>query len=366
MISAFEAKWKTTPALFEAHGRVNLIGEFTDYNEGFVMPMAIPFCTWVAAARRVDRILAVDSENFEDGREFDLDDPAPKRQGHWSDYVRGVGITLQQAGYAVQGANLLVRGEVPIGAGLSSSAALEVATARALLGVSGIVVGETRIAQLCQRAENEFVGVKCGIMDQFSACHGKPGHALMLDCRSLEFQLAPLPKGVSVVICNTMVRHELASGEYNKRRADCTAGVDYLARKVPHVRALRDVTPEELEKHAREMPDTVYRRCRHVVRENRRVEDAFAALKRDDVKNFGKLMYASHASLRDDFEVSCRELDAMVEIASRVPGVYGARMTGGGFGGCSVNLLRTESVDEFRTIVARDYAAATGRAAAFY
>jgi galactokinase len=277
-----------------------------------------------------------------------------------------VAIALQQAGYPVHGANLLVRGEVPIGAGLSSSAALEVATARALLGISGLTASETRIAQLCQRAENEFVGVQCGIMDQFSACYGKPGHALMLDCRSLEFQLAPLPKGVSVVICNTMVRHELASGEYNRRRADCTEGVDYLARTMPHVRALRDVTPEELKKHAGKMPDTVYRRCRHVVRENRRVEDAFAALKQGDIEHFGKLMYASHASLRDDFEVSCRELDVLVEIASRIPGVYGSRLTGGGFGGCTVNLVRTECVDEFRMIVARDYAAATGRAATIY
>lgn len=347
--------------MFRAPGRVNLIGEHTDYNDGFVMPAAIEFSTWVAACGRPDRKLAIHSENFSESREFQLDDANPKPQGHWSDYVRGVAVVLERSGHRLCGANLLIRGEVPIGSGLSSSAAIEVATAFALLAVSGIALDRTEIAKLGQRAENEFVGMRCGIMDQFIACRAQAGHALMLDCRSLDFRRAPLPPGVRLVIGNTMVHHELAGGEYNRRRADCEAGVRHLARTLPHVTALRDVTPADLEQHGRDLPETVYRRCRHVIAENARVEQAATALDQGDLERFGRLMADSHASLRDDYEVSCSELDTMVEIASQIPGVYGSRMTGGGFGGCTINLVREECVDEFRRAVARRYQEATGR-----
>ena len=357
---AFQARWATTPRIFRAPGRVNLIGEHTDYNDGFVMPAAVDFSTWVAAAARPDRVLSIYSENFSESREFPLDDSGPQRRDDWSDYVRGVAIVLQRAGHRLRGTNLLIKGLVPIGSGLSSSAALEIATAFALLGVARITLDRTEIATLGQRAENDFVGMMCGIMDQFIACHAQAGHALMLDCRSLEYRRVPLPPGVRLVIGNTMVRHELAGGEYNRRRADCREGVRILTRALPHIRALRDVTVAELDKFGQDLPATVFRRCRHVITENARVEKAAAALEEKDLDRVGRLMAESHASLRDDYEVSCPELDRMVEIAAAQPGVYGARMTGGGFGGCTVNLVRGERVDEFRAAVSRLFREATG------
>ncbi len=366
LVRAFRARWGETPVVFRAPGRVNLIGEFTDYNDGFVMPAALTLSTWVAAGKRPDRVLTVHSENFGESREFTLDEPSPQGSQHWSDYVYGVAVILQRAGYRLGGANLLICGEVPIGAGLSSSAALEVATAMAFLDFAGITVAPTEIAKLCQRAENEFVGVQCGIMDQFVACHGSPGEALMLDCRSLAFRRARLPAGIGLVICNTMVHHELARGEYNQRRADCSAGVRHMARVLPHVTALRDVTRSELEKYGRTMDATVYRRCRHVVSENERVEQAFTALQDGALDRFGDLMRASHYSLRDDFEVSCPELDILVDIASDLPGVYGSRMTGGGFGGCTVSLVQKEYADTFSNTLQRRYRESTGRDPTMY
>jgi galactokinase len=352
--------------IFRAPGRVNLIGEHTDYNDGFVMPAALAFTTSVEVSGRSDRILVVHSENFDETREFYLDDPAPKASHHWSDYVHGVAVILQRAGYRVEGANLSIRGEVPIGAGLSSSAALEVATAFALLDVSGTTLTPVEIAKLCRRAENEFVGIQCGIMDQFTACHGSPGEALMLDCRSLAFRRVTLPAGACLVICNSMVHHELARSEYNQRRVDCTDGVRHLAAMLPHVSALRDVSLSELEKYGRNMDETVYRRCRHVIGENGRVEEAFTALQCGDPGRFGELMRASHRSLRDDFEVSCPELDLLADTAAQLPGVYGSRMTGGGFGGCTVNLVREEYADAFCETIRRRYRESTGKEPALY
>jgi galactokinase len=366
MKQAFQALYGAQPRVFRAPGRVNLIGEHTDYNDGFVMPAAIEFSTWVAASARDDRTLAIRSENFSESREFPLDDADARAEHHWSDYIRGVAVILERAGHRLRGANLLIRGEVPIGSGLSSSAAIEVATASALLAVSGISLGRVEIALLCQRAENEFVGMRCGIMDQFISCSGRAGHALMLDCRSLDYRLLPLPSGVRLVICNTMVHHELAGGEYNRRRADCEAGVRHLARALPHIKALRDATLADLEQHGRDLPEVVYRRCRHVIGENARVEQAAAALERGDLSAFGSLMRASHASLRDDYEVSCQELDLMVELANKAEGVYGARMTGGGFGGCTINLVRNENVPAFQESVARGYREATGKDPVIY
>jgi len=363
---AFQARWGITPRIFRAPGRVNLIGEHTDYNDGFVMPAAIEFSTWVAAGLRPDRVLSIYSENFSELREFPLDDSGPQRLNHWSDYVRGVAVALERAGHRLLGTNLLIRGLVPIGSGLSSSAALEIATAFALLAVSRISLDRTAVARLGQRAENEFVGTLCGIMDQFIACYGMAGHAVMLDCRSLEYQMAPLPPGVRLVIGNTMVHHELAAGAYNQRRAECQDGVRHLRRALPGVQALRDVTLNELEHYGRDLPDAVFRRCRHVITENCRVAEAAAALRHGKLDEFGRLMAQSHASLRDDYEVSCAELDTMVEIAAAQPGVYGSRMTGGGFGGCTVNLVREEHVQEFQSAVSRLYKDATGRDPVIY
>ncbi len=352
---------QTTPArTFRAPGRVNLIGEHTDYNDGFVMPAAIGFSTFVTVSPRGDRRLSLFSENFSEQVEFDLDDPNLRATGHWSDYPGGVAVTLERSGYPLSGATLRIHGEVPIGSGLSSSAAIEVATCYALLYNSGLSVEPVEIARLCQRAENEFVGMHCGIMDQFISCTGRAGSALLLDCRSLDFKPLPLPEAGSLVICNTMVKHELAAGQYNARRAECNAGVESLAQHLPHARALRDVGEADLKKHGHHLPEVIYRRCRHVVSENVRVLAAAAALEEHAFQRFGDLMYESHVSLRDDYEVSCEELDLMVNLAGKVEGVFGAKMTGGGFGGCTVNLVKSEAVDEFKDVVGKGYFEATG------
>lgn len=348
------------PELYRAPGRVNLIGEHTDYNEGFVMPAAIDFYTYAAIAPREDRRLRVHSENFSEGIEFDLDARGARARGHWSDYVVGVAVVLERSGHRLRGADLLIRGEVPIGSGLSSSASIEVAAGSALLRNAGLALDPLELAKLCQRAENEFVGVRCGIMDQFVSCHGRAGRAVMLDCRSLEYRLLPLSGGVRLVVCNSMIKHALAGGEYNARRAECETGVRLLSESLPGIRALRDVTPDELERYRSNLPDVVYRRCRHVVTENARVEAAAGALGRGELEVFGRLMGESHRSLRDDYEVSCRELDILVELADGTDGVYGARMTGGGFGGCTINLVRAENVEPFSVTVARQYERLTG------
>lgn len=342
------------PRLFRAPGRVNLIGEHTDYNDGFVLPIAINFSTWISLTPLEQRKLEIFSENFGEGVEFNLDSE-PTRKGHWSDYVIGVAVTLERAGYRLRGASLSLRGEVPIGSGLSSSAALEVATAFALSANSNFDIGRAEMAQLCRRAENEFVGARVGIMDQFVSLHGRAHKALLLDCRSLEYKLLPLSDNARLVVCNTMVKHELATGAYNERRAQCEAGATLLAQRLPGVKALRDVTIAQLERYGRDLPDVVLRRCRHVVTENTRVLDAAESLARGDVSHFGELMNESHRSLRDDFEVSCMELDLMVDLARQVKGVYGARLTGGGFGGCTVNLVALERIEEFKRSVAIGY-----------
>jgi galactokinase len=346
--------------VFRAPGRVNLIGEHTDYNDGFVMPMAIGFYTWVTAAKREDRTIAAYSEHFNEKISFPLDQLSGPPRKHWSDFVRGVAATLQGAGHALTGANLVIHGEVPLGAGLSSSASFEVALAMALTTLSGTEVSRLELVKLCQAAEHKYVGTRCGIMDQFVAAFGASGHALMLDCRSLEYQMLPIPQNFRVIVCNSMVRHELASGEYNRRRTECEAGVKILQSAFPNIRALRDVTLKDLEEAKSMMPDTIYRRCRHVVTEDQRVLDAANALQTQDLDRFGQLMYQSHASLRDDYEVSCAELDLLVDIASSIRGVDGARMMGGGFGGCTVNLVQSDWVTAFHTDMRKLYAGKVG------
>jgi galactokinase len=352
--------------VFRAPGRVNLIGEHTDYNDGFVLPAAIEFAAFAAAGVRQDNKLLVRSENFAETREFDLAALPRVSRRHWSDYVAGVAIAAREAGLRLPGANLMIRGEVPIGAGLSSSAALEMVTAFALFSLAGAAIDRTAMALLCQQAEREFAGVQVGIMDQFVSAHARAGCALLLDCRSLDFRFACLPAGVRLVACDTHLHHELAGSAYNQRREECERGVAILARFLPGIGALRDVQIADLERHCGELPPLVYRRCRHVVSENQRVLNASTALEAGDLRSFGSLMYDSHRSLRDDYEVSCPELDIMAGIASRLPGVYGARMTGGGFGGSTINLVAAESVEKFGTAIAERYHAATGIAAGIY
>jgi galactokinase len=346
--------------LFRAPGRVNLIGEHTDYNDGFVMPLAIGFSAWINLRPLAQRRLEIFSENFGEQIEFELEQRNPQRRGHWSDYVTGVAVMLEKAGHRLQGAAMRIRSDVPIGSGLSSSAAIEVATACALTANSELNLDRRELAKLCQRAENEFVGARVGIMDQFTSLFGQANRALLLDCRSLEYKLYPLSEKACFVVCNTMVKHKLASSEYNQRRAQCEAGVKHLSTMLPNVTALRDVSLAELEEYRSGLPELIYRRCRHVVSENGRVLAAGKALEADDLARFGALMNESHRSLRDDYEVSCRELDLMVELAGEVDGVYGARMTGGGFGGCTVTLIANQHVSDFKDLVATRYRQATG------
>src|SRR6266567_7526749 len=362
MAQSFEELRTGGACIHRAPGRVNLIGEHTDYNDGFVMPAAIDLCTQVAIKHRDDRKLMITSENLSEKVEFDLDEQDPRARGHWSDYVRGVAVTLERAGYRLHGADLAIRSDVPIGAGLSSSAALEVATGYAMLETSDIEIDRVELAKLCQQAENEFVGMRCGIMDQFASSCGQAGTALMLDCRSLEYRLLPLPGGVRLVICNTMVKHELGSSEYNTRRAECEEGVKHFAKLLPDIQALRDVTVKDLECCGHNLNQVTYKRCRHVITENARVMEATAALERGDLNAFGDLMAQSHRSLRDDYKVSCAELDTMVDLATKIEGVFGARMTGGGFGGCTINLVEADSVAEFKRDIAHGYELATGLA----
>src|SRR5436190_173752 len=358
--TAFAQLYGGSPRIYRAPGRVNLIGEHTDYNEGLVMPMAINFSTYVAMTERNDRVLRIHSDIFKEETSMDLS-RAPKRgRKHWSDYPFGVAIKLKDAGYTISGANVLVHGEVPLGSGLSSSAAIEVSIGLGLLDISHQRIDRLQLARTCQRAENEFVGARTGLMDQFIGCFGKAGHAVMLDCRSLESQALPIPDDVSVVVRNTMVKHELASSEYNARRAQCEQGVRILSHHLPAVNSLRDVPIAEVEKFKDELGEVVYKRSRHITSENDRVRAAASALQQRDLEAFGKLMYESHQSLRDDFEVSCRELDVMVDLASHIDGVFGARMTGGGFGGCTVNLIASDTVDEFTRTIKSRYADATG------
>jgi galactokinase len=357
----FREVYGTSPSgTFRAPGRVNLIGEHTDYNDGFVMPAAIDFYSYAAIGERADHTLSVYSEQFHQSVEFRIAHLAGPPRKHWSDYVRGVAAVLRDEGYPLRGANLVIDGQVPIGSGLSSSAAIEVTTALALTSLGGVTIPLLEVARLCQRAENTYTGARCGIMDQFVSCFGKQDHALMLDCRSLEATYLQLPPNVCLVICNTMVRHELATGEYNERRAACERVVETIAKFRPEVRALRDLTLEDLEHYQNQISSVDFRRCRHVITENDRVKDAKAALESADLARFGELMYLSHDSLDQDYEVTCRELNIMVKLAREFEGVYGARMTGGGFGGCTITLVENKVVPEFQATVAREYEKLTG------
>ena len=349
-----------------APGRINVIGEHTDYSAGFVLPASLALGTWTVAAPRDDRKVRVLSESQQGSEIFALDVAPGAARKHWSDYVAGVTWALRQAGCSLRGADLLIASDVPMGSGLSSSAALEVSVAYALLAVSNASLPPLEIARVCQRAENEFVGARCGIMDQFAATHGEPDRALMLDCADYSWQSAPLPTTHRWVVANTMVRHEIAHGEYNVRRAEAEEVVECMRRTLPHRARLADLSVAETDELLQGMPATLARRLRHIVGENRRVHDACAALGEGNITLLGQLLLASHESLRADYEVSCRELDMLVEIARSVPGVAGARMIGGGFGGCTLTLVEGRHVDDLLAELRRNYVQATGREPATY
>lgn len=349
------------PRLFAARGRVNLIGDHTDYNDGFVLPMAIDRTSYAAISARLDDKVNVSSLNFPERSEFSTLHGAAPKTGAWSDYIVGVYRTLQSNGIHLPGANLIVGGSVPIGAGLSSSAALEVSVAMAFLSLTDTTLDPLRLAQLCQQAEWLSPGTQCGIMDQYVACFGELGHALLIDCRSLRHESVPLPSNVLFAVCDSGVRHALATGEYNLRRAECQEGLEILQGEDPSIRALRDATPAALSAARARMPEAIYRRCRHVIYENLRVQDASAALRSADLDTFGRLMNDSHRSLRDDYQVSCAELDSLVEIAAKIPGVFGSRMTGGGFGGSTISILAPGARPTFEKQMASEYQKRFGR-----
>lgn len=359
LAARFVERFGAAPQLFRAPGRVNLIGEHTDYNDGFVLPFAIDRANCAACAAREDRRLVVHSLAFEEIFEFDLDaQPAPRRA--WSDYVVGVALALRASGRSMRGVNMMLHGDLPMGAGLSASAALEVVTGFALCEMNATPVDRTELALLCQSAENDFVGARCGVMDQLISCLGVEDHALLIDCRSLQTRPAPIDPRARIVICNTMIRHNLATGAYNQRREECERAVALLSVAFNDVVALRDVSPEQFARFGPLLPEPLLRRARHVVTENARTLDAVAALARGDLARCGALMNASHASLRDDYEVSCREADIMVALAQKMEGVFGARLTGGGFGGCTVNLVDARAVDAFVENIGNAYERETG------
>jgi galactokinase len=354
------ARFHAEPAIFAAPGRVNLIGEHTDYAEGFVMPAAIDFATLAAISPRSDGKIVIHAENFGEQSIFDAASLPPQRTGHWSDYPLGVVSILAGEGHRIPGFSLSLWGDVPLGSGLSSSAAIEVATALAVLSLINAQYPGPVLARLCQRAENEFVGSSCGIMDQFISANAAKDHALLLDCRDLSYKLAPIPETISLVIANTMVQHAVTGGEYTSRRAQVEEAAAVIARHRPEVRFLRDANLDDLAKWGSEMSPLALKRARHVITENARTVAAAEALIRHDLKELGRLMAEAHVSYSKDFEASCEEADAMVELAQDLPGLIGARLTGGGFGGCTVNLVEQQHARGFSAVLAERYLARTG------
>ena len=332
-----------------APGRVNLIGEYTDFNEGFVFPMTVDRGVYVGIRARTDQQVRVFSSRFGELIEYQLDEFVKPESGHWSCYVLGVVEELKVLGLVPHGFDAVIDGNLNLGEGLSSSAALETATALALQSLFGFEMSRVDVATLCQRVEHRYAGVMCGIMDQFASGLGRSGHALLLDCRTLSNVNIPLNLGDHrIVIISSEVKRELASSAYNDRRLQCEEGVALFKQYDPTIVSLRDVTADLFDAYGDQLSEVVFRRCRHVITENARVLDASAALAADELAQFGRLMTASHNSLRDDFEVSCDELDYLVDIANGTEGVLGSRMTGAGFGGCTVTLIHMDAVEILR------------------
>lgn len=354
------ARFQAEPAIYVAPGRVNLIGEHTDYAEGFVMPVAIDFATLAGISPRTDGKIVIYSENYTEEVTFDAAALPAKAAKHWSDYPIGVVVLLTGEGYKIPGFSLSLWGDVPLGSGLSSSAALEVVTMLAITTLIGVSIPGPKLARLCQRVENEFVGANCGIMDQFISANGKEDHALLLDCRDLSFKLAPIPAHIALVIANTMVKHSIAGGDYPTRRRESEAACAIIASHRPGVPFLRDATLDDLEKWGSEMEPKSLLRARHVISEDLRTVAAEKALEKGDLKEVGRLMAEAHRSYSKDFEGSCVEADLMVDLAQDLPGLIGARLTGGGFGGCTINLVEQSQAKVFAAELGKRYAAKTG------
>jgi len=361
VIDAFKKKYNSPPSwITRSPGRVNIIGEHTDYNDGFVLPMAINYATWIAFRPRSDSQIHITALDMGEKYDFDLNQ-LNKGAGEWREYITGVAWALSEAGHPLSGWEGVISGNIPIGAGLSSSASLELALARAFALVSSLKWDPVEMALLCQKAENHWVGISSGIMDQLISAMGKNDYALLIDCRSLDTQQIPLPKKTRIVILDTNTRRGLVDSAYNERREQCEAVACHF-----NVKALRDITLDQLEMEYGQLDRLLYQRARHVISANQRVLDAVDALKAGDAESLGQLMNASHASMRDDFEISREEMDQMVGIAQSQPGCYGARMTGGGFGGCAIALVNEDQVEGFQEDVAVEYHRQTGLRAKVY
>jgi len=345
IIEKFKETFNTDPVVIRSPGRVNLIGEHTDYNNGFVMPAAINKAIYMAVSRRDDNLIHIVSLDLDLSYLGDTEKVIPSSL-HWPDYILGVIQQIQAKGYPVGGFNCVFGGDIPLGAGMSSSAALECATAFSLNELFGLKMDPLTMVKLAQKAENEFVGVQCGIMDQFASMFGRKNHVIQLDCQSLEYKYAPFnTDGIRIVLLDTNVKHSLASSEYNTRRQQCEAGVALIQAYHPQVRSLRDATLEMLDKYVAPADELVYRRCQYVVEENLRLLAASEDLNNGNIEAFGQKMFATHVGLSRKYEVSCPEADFLVEQVKGRPGVIGARMMGGGFGGCTINLVREEAID---------------------
>ena len=351
---------KPAELLVRAPGRVNLIGEHTDYNDGFVLPVAIDRAVWIALRPRGDQRVLISSLQMEISGDFSLDD-LQKGGRDWYEYLKGVAWALSEGGYDVRGWEGVMSSDVPVGAGLSSSAAIEMAAARAFAQVAGFDWNPVRMAQAGRKAENSWMGVSSGIMDQMASAACQAGHALFLDCRSLDYENIPIPDSVAIVVLDTATRRGLVDSGYNERFKQCQTAAHHFG-----VKALRDVSPQELLEKGQGLDEVVYRRARHIVTEDQRVLDAVAAMRAGDVVKLGLLLDASHVSMRDDFEITNEALNVMVNIARRQPGCYGARMTGGGFGGCAVALVDAGKAENFAATVADEYQAESGLTPSVY
>lgn len=363
----FGRSYSSPPRFFQAPGRVNLIGEHTDYNDGFVMPFAIDRRVLVAASKREDSKITARALDVNDAVSIDLADAPEFRRGSWVDYVEGTARCIAKRFGPIRGADLMFTSTVPSGAGLSSSAAIEIAIGTALLTLSELEIDGKILAFAAQEAEHEYVGIRSGIMDQFASVFGKSRNAMLLDCRSLDLEYIPIVLGdTAIAVIDTKVKHNLAATEYNTRRRECEMGVEIFAQNLPGIRSLRDVAIEDLDEYGNLLAEKIRRRCRHVISENDRTIAAASALRSGDIVEFGRLMFESHRSLRDDYEVSCPELDCLVDAAGSVTGVHGARMTGGGFGGCTVNLVDRSSINALRSSVVEKYEERFGILPDFY
>ncbi|GAB4030307.1 galactokinase [Spirosoma jeollabukense] len=360
LTTTFQETFQAEPLLICSPGRVNLIGEHTDYNEGFVLPAAIDKAIYLAVGPRSDNELHFVAHDLNKTYQGSLNQLEPTHS--WADYLLGIVAQFRLAGHEPGGFNCVFGGTIPMGSGLSSSAALENGVGFALNEVFSLGLDRITMLKLSQRAENEFVGAKVGIMDMFASMMGKADHVIKLDCRSLDYTYAPLQmEGISIVLCDSRVKHSLVTSEYNTRRAECEAGVRFLQTFYPDIKSLRDVTMPMLDRHLRDTDPLIYRRCAYVVQENKRLLDGVAALEVGDVAQFGQLMYGSHEGLSHWYEVSCLELDILVDIARQQTGVLGARMMGGGFGGCTINLVREDVLNDFTDLITKQYKAQTGK-----